>query len=165
MSVSVREARESAPDTALEGPAGKRCQGERVASAGPGAREEWSERVRGGLEGLLGEIAAQPQAARALMRSLPAAGPAGYRCYTTLLETFVPFLAPGRSCADAPDELPSEVEMLAIGAVETIVLREIDEGRAAQLPALLPAILFSVLMPFLGPERAAEAMRRAEQAI
>lgn len=162
MSVSVREARELvAPDTTLVEPARKRRRGERDAGARPDTCEEWSDRVRGGLEGLLGEVAAQPQAARALLRSLPAAGPAGYRCYTALLEGFVPFLATGRRFAEAPEELPGEVEMLAIGAAETIVLGEIDAGRAAQLPSLLPSILFSALMPFLGPERAAEAMRSA----
>ncbi len=122
---------------------------------------EWPQRVSSGLEALLDELAAQPEVARAVMRSLPAVGPAGYRCYMGFLEAFVPFLAEGRAYSEAPEELPGEVEMLAIGAAETIVAGEIEAGRTTQLPSLLPAILFSVLMPFLGPERATALMQDA----
>jgi hypothetical protein len=53
------------------------------------------------------------------------------------------------------------VEMLAVGAAEAIIFEEVEAGRAAQLPGLGPAILFSVLVPFLGPERASVEMERA----
>jgi hypothetical protein len=53
--------------------------------------------------------------------------------------------------------------MLAVGAAEAIVFEEIEAGRAAQLPALAPAILFSVLVPFLGPEAASAEMQKARQ--
>jgi hypothetical protein len=35
--------------------------------------------------------------------------------------------------------------------------------RTAQLPALAPAILFSVLVPFLGPEAASAEMQRVRE--
>jgi hypothetical protein len=123
---------------------------------------EWPQRISSGLEALLEELAARPEVARAVMRSLPAAGPAGYRSYIGLLEAFVPILAEGREFSGAPEELPGEVEMLAIGAVETIVVGEIDAGRTGQLPAMLPAVLFSLLLPILGPEKATAQMREAE---
>jgi hypothetical protein len=56
-------------------------------------------------------------------------------------------------------ELPAEMELFAVGAAETILFEEIEAGRAAQLPALTPAILFSLLVPFLGPEAASAEMR------
>jgi hypothetical protein len=160
MSVSVREERveEESLGGAYEGLAAGLVEkaAEQCERGG-----EWPPRIRGGLEALLDELAAQPEVARAVMRSLPATGPAGYRCYLRFLEAFVPFLAEGRDFAEAPEELPAEVEMLAIGAAETIVAGEIDAGRTAQLPTLLPAILFSVLMPFLGPEQATALMQDA----
>jgi len=58
-------------------------------------------------------------------------------------------------------ELPREVEMFAVGAAEAIIFEEIEAGRAAQLPVLAPAILFSVLVPFVGPEAASAEMERA----
>ena len=63
------------------------------------------------------------------------------------------------------EELPAEVEMLAIGAAESIVYEEIEGGRIAELPALGPAILFSVLVPFLGPEAASAEMATAREAM
>jgi len=180
MSTTVRDERERAADAARVEQAGRESGQELVegeilcgayerlttgllektaARCDRGA--EWPERIRGGLEGLLGELAAEPEVARAVMRSLPAVGPAGYRCYMGFLEAFVPFLAAGRDFSEAQQELPAEVEMLAIGAAETIVVGEIEAGRTRQLPSLLPAILFSVLMPFLGPEKATALMRDA----
>ena len=98
-----------------------------------GRGDEWPARVRGGLEALLEELAGTPEMAQVAIRIFPAIGPA------------------------------DEVVMLAVGAAEAIVFEEIEAGRAAQLPALGPAILFSVLVPFLGPEAASAEMQRAQR--
>jgi hypothetical protein len=60
-------------------------------------------------------------------------------------------------------ELPGEVEVLAVGAVEAIVMERIQAGETASLPELGPEILFSLLVPFVGPGTANEAME-AERA-
>jgi hypothetical protein len=125
---------------------------------------DWPQRVGCGLAALLEELAAQPWMARVLTRSFPAIGPAAYQRYQCFVEGFAPLLREGREFSEMGEELPSEVEMLAVGAVEAIVLEEIETGRVAQLPALGPAILFSVLVPFLGPNAAATEMRRASEA-
>jgi hypothetical protein len=122
----------------------------------------WPERVGAGLRRVLEELAARPTVARAMIRAFPAIRPDAYRRYVVLLESFVPLLEEGRGLAEEPLELPAEIEMLAIGAAETIVVGEIDAGRTAGLPALLPDILFSVLVPFVGPEAAAAAMLSAQ---
>jgi AcrR family transcriptional regulator len=116
--------------------------------------DPWPRRVRAGLEGLLAELAAEPSLARALTKSFPSIRPATYRRYIEFLESFTPLLREGRSLAGNSAELPREMEMLAIGAAETIVVAEIDAGRAAQLPSMLQAILFSLLVPFVGPDEA-----------
>jgi AcrR family transcriptional regulator len=125
----------------------------------PGA--EWPERIRDGLKIVLGELAARPEMARVMTKSFPAIRPAAYRRYMAFLEAFRPFFAAGRECSGAADELPGEVEMLAIGAAEALIVAEIDAGRAAQLPSMLPAILFSLLVPFLGPDAASAEMLSA----
>jgi AcrR family transcriptional regulator len=126
------------------------------------AREEWPQRIRCGLEAVLSELAARPEMARVVTGSFPAIRPAAYLRYMGFLEAFVPFFRAGREFSGVTGELPGEVEMLAIGAAETIVADEIEAGRAPQLPAMLPSILFSVLVPFLGPEAASAAMRNAQ---
>ena len=129
------------------------------ASAACRMSEEWPRRVWCGLEALLGELAAAPALARALTHSFPAIGPQAYQRYIAFLEAFVPVFAEGRQYSEAGEELPSSVEMLAIGAGETIVLDEIEAGRSVHLDEVAPSILFSVLVPFVGTERAVEEMR------
>lgn len=123
--------------------------------------ERWPERVRLGLEALLRDLADQPHLAVAVTRSFPGIRPAAYQRYVDLLSRFVPFMVEGREYSEVDEELPGEVELLAVGAAEAIIFAEVEAGRAGRLPQMLPEILFSVLVPFMGPERAAEEMRTA----
>jgi AcrR family transcriptional regulator len=125
--------------------------------------DEWPTRVQRGLEALLEELAAAPAAARVAVRAFPSISPEARARYQDFVEGFAPLLREGREFAEAGAELPREVEMFAVGAAEAIVFEEIEAGRAKQLPALGPAILFSVLAPFLGAEAASAEMRRAEE--
>jgi AcrR family transcriptional regulator len=127
--------------------------------------DPWPDRVRSGLERLLEAIAAYPEMAHALIRAFPGIRPAAYERYVELLSRFVPFMKEGRSYSGVEEELPGEVELLAVGAAEAIIFTEIDAGRSERLPQMLPEILFSVLVPFMGPERAADEMRTAAMSI
>jgi hypothetical protein len=124
---------------------------------------DWPQRVRCGLEFLLEELAGTPAAAQLLIRAFPTLGPAARARYQEFVESFAPLLQGGREHSAMGAELPAEVEMLAVGAAEAIVFEEIEAGRAEQLPALAPAILFSLLVPFLGPEAASAEMQRASE--
>ena len=136
----------------------------RRTAAGCGRGGEWPARVRRGLEALLEELAGAPEMARVAIRTFPAIGPEARARYQDFVEGFAPLLREGRELAESDGELPDEVEMLAVGAAEAIVFEEIEAGRAEQLPAMAPAILFSILVPFLGPEAASAEMARAQQA-
>lgn len=121
----------------------------------------WPERVRGGLSALLDAVAARPQLAQAITRSFPGIRPSTYERYVELLSCFVPYMREGREYSGVEEELPGEVELLAVGAAESIIFGEVEAGRAGSLPRMMPEILFSVLVPFLGPDRAASEMRNA----
>jgi AcrR family transcriptional regulator len=133
----------------------------RRATEGCDAGQPWPERVRAGLARLLEELAAKPLLAQAVTRSFPGIRPSAYERYVALLSRFEPLMEEGRRYSEFAEELPSEVELLAVGAAESIIFGEVDAGRAEELPAMLPEILFSVLVPFIGPERAEEEMRSA----
>lgn len=135
-----------------------------TASAGCRSDAPWPDRVRAGLMALLDELASRPEMATVLTRSFPGIRPAAYGHYVALLSRFEPFLSEGREYSELGEELPAEVELLAVGAGEAIIFGEIEAGRAETLPAMMPEILFSVLVPFLGPDRAAEEMRTAATA-
>jgi AcrR family transcriptional regulator len=129
-----------------------------TAAGGP-----WPRRVHSGLRALLDELAASPQTAAVLTRAFPAIGPEARAGYQGFIEGLAPLLREGRNYSTLGDELPAEVEMLSIGAAEAIVCEEIEAGRAPGLPTMGPAILFSVLVPFLGPEAATAEMESARQ--
>jgi len=130
-----------------------------------GHDKPWPERIRDGLEALLEELASEPRLAWALTRSFPGIRPAAYQRYVELLGRFIPFMREGREYSEVDEELPGEVELLAVGAAEAIIFGEVDAGRAERLPQMLPEILFSVLVPFMGPDRAADEMRSAAASI
>lgn len=127
-----------------------------VIAAGCRAGTTWPERVAGGLRVLLDELTRRSTMAEALARTFPSIGSAAVVRYQAFLESLAPLLTPGRECAGV--ELPASVELLAVGAAEAIVMERIQAGRAETLSALAPEILFSILVPFLGPHGATEAM-------
>jgi hypothetical protein len=123
-------------------------EGCRTAGDGlPDGADEWPAQVWGGLTALLAELARRPARDQAFV------------------ESFGPRLAAGRRAAGAEQQLPTEVERLAIGAAEAIIFEEIASGRAEGLPAMGPSILFSLLVPFVGPTRAAAEMEKVRPRI
>ncbi len=52
---------------------------------------------------------------------------------------------------------------MSAGAVSGLIFDELLAGRAAELPARLPDLLFAMLVPYVGPQVAAAEMRRAAQ--
>jgi AcrR family transcriptional regulator len=123
---------------------------------------DWPTAVRGGLEALLAELAADPALARTLIRAYPSLGNRAQARHQGFVEGFAPLLAGGREFSGVADQLPASVEMLAVGAAEAIVFEEVASGRTTELPKLLPSILFSLLVPFLGPSAAAAEMEKAQ---
>lgn len=120
---------------------------------------DWPSRVAGGLRALLARLAARAELAEALARTFPSIGPAAQRRYQAFVEGLAPLLAEGREAAGVPtSDLPAEIEFLAVGAAEAIVFEQIQLGQTADLASVVPEVLFSVLVPFLGASAAAEAM-------
>jgi AcrR family transcriptional regulator len=121
---------------------------------------DWSSRVAGGLGALLSQLAERAEMAEALARTFPSIGPAAQRRYQGFVESLAELLREGRHCSGIEDQLPETVEILAVGAAEAIVFEQIQAGRTAHLGGLTRDILFSVLVPFLGPREAAAEIRR-----
>jgi AcrR family transcriptional regulator len=125
---------------------------------------DWPQQVRFGLRALLGELAANPRLAQVLTRSFPSISAEARSRYQRFVEELALLLSDGREYAAMGEALPAEVEMLAVGAAEAIVFEEIEAGRTTDLLSLCPAILFSLLVPFLGPRAASVEMETARQA-
>jgi AcrR family transcriptional regulator len=126
-----------------------------------GGDESWPDGVRSGLDTFLNMLASEPEIARMATLELPTAGPKAHERYRAAVERFLPFLAAGREFSDRGEELPQHVDLMAIGGAEAIIFDEVVAGRTEQLPQMLPSILFTMLVPYLGPEDAAQQMHAA----
>lgn len=135
---------------------------ERVATAYElGAATSWSEGVRRGLVALLEAIAEQPETAKMALVEVPPISPDAHARYRTTLERLASLLRGGREYLGEDEEPPPQVELMAVGGAEVILVDEVSAGRADQLPARMPEILFAILVPYLGPEDAAAEMHAA----
>jgi AcrR family transcriptional regulator len=125
------------------------------------SERNWPGRVTDALNALLRALAAEPEVAQMAVVEVPAAGAHSHQRYRNAVERFLPFLEEGREFSGRPDELPAGIELMAIGGAEVIIFEEVVAGRLSELPTLLPEIAFAVLVPFIGPEQAANAMHAA----
>jgi len=122
--------------------------------------EGWLERMRKGLGTLLDFFADEPEMARAAVVEVAGAGADARRKHSEALTRFTAYLDGGRKLHPEV-ELPEHISAMAAGAVSALIFDELVAERSDRLPALLPDLLFAMLVPYIGPAAAAEEMRRA----
>jgi AcrR family transcriptional regulator len=119
---------------------------------------EWPQRIRAVIAAFLADFAEYPELARLLTAEPFAAGPEIARMHKAAIEDLVPFLREGRAMRDGGEPLPDTAERGILGALNSMVGRQVTAGRGEQLGELLPDLTQFVLTPYLG---AAEARRIA----
>ena len=127
---------------------------------GVSAAEDWIERVRGGLRAYLGYLAAHPDASRAFIVEVLAAGPRALAQRDRVHATFAAFLRAARLEAAWSLQLPAlpdETFELMVGGIEHVVAQEIRTGGASRLLELEPSLLYIQLTLFAGHRHAAAA--------
>jgi AcrR family transcriptional regulator len=122
----------------------------------------WPERIELGLRTLLVALAEQPDGARVAMVECLSAGDASVARLHSALARFLPILEEGRAYGveeglTGGEQLPPQTSEAVLGGIASIVHRRALEGHTAELPALLPDLLYFALMPYLGQERAIAA--------
>lgn len=124
--------------------------------------QPWLQRVESGLATIVRLFALNPELARTAVVEVAAAGADARQRHWNAVARFTEYLEDGRELAGGR-ELPENISMMSAGAVSGLIFDELLAGRAAQLPALLPDLLFAMLVPYIGPRAAAEEMRRAAE--
>jgi len=114
----------------------------------------WVDRMRAGLSRLLSDLARAPAFARMAVVEVNAAGPDAVDRLSRALSSF------GRFFDDAAwdERLPDIKDGLVpavVGGAYTRIYRYIMEGRADQLPELVPLLMYFVVLPFAGGDAAA----------
>jgi len=118
---------------------------------------DWPDQVYRGLETFLERLASDPAVAHLCIVEVLAAGPSALSRRAAALEAFRPFLEPGTALAPEGVVQPALATELAIGGAYEVVYTYVLQGRAEDLPELLPELVHIVLLPFLGLRRSAAA--------
>jgi AcrR family transcriptional regulator len=130
----------------------------KIDSAARKGGDVWRDRVRCALEALLGFASREPDTARTMVVEARAASEAAVRRRVELLDHFARCLE-----AQARELLPLERAQTPVtaagivGGVESLLYSRLCKQEYEQLEALLPSLMYFVVLPYEGHEAAAEA--------
>jgi AcrR family transcriptional regulator len=121
-------------------------------STASSAGQTWTSRVRRGLAAFLNLLAAEPVLARVCVVEALAAGPRALERRTRAMHAFQELLMPppGEALAHARAS-PVAVEAI-VGGIYEVVYSRVTSDRTQELPTLLPSLLHTALLPFVGLE-------------
>ncbi|WP_228559396.1 TetR/AcrR family transcriptional regulator [Catenulispora pinisilvae] len=121
--------------------------------------ETWARATCSVLAVLLDVLSSVPAFATAAIVEIDAVGPAGRQARAERLRDFESFFALAPS---VPDGVPrGEVVNSVVSGAYGTLYRYIAGGRIAELPELLPGLVYFVVAPFAGPQSAAQAAKAA----
>jgi AcrR family transcriptional regulator len=117
-------------------------------------------RVRDSLNALLTFIAEEPAFADMCIVEVMAAGPTAIERRNRTMSAFSEMIEKAASeelpKAKLPPALTAET---LVGGIYEVVYSRVLQGRGEELPALLPDLLFSVLLPYVGQETATSLLK------
>lgn len=120
--------------------------------------QPWVARLRAALTALCAALAANPAVARICFVEAPGAGPVTAERRREALRGLLPLFEAAPD--DALRGLPfgESLRLGRIGDLSEMLHHEIAAGAGATLPRLVPQLTYMMVLPFLGPERAAQEL-------
>jgi AcrR family transcriptional regulator len=109
----------------------------------------WASKVRRGLAAFLNLLAREPELAHVCVVEAVAAGPRALEQRMSAMADFRQFLTPPAP-AQAPVLISPITAETVVGGIYEVIYNRVVSNRTAELPDLLPALLYSVLLPFAG---------------
>ena len=126
--------------------------------------DDWVVQIRGGIGALLTYLAENPVAARVGIVEGFGAGARARDRYQQAVSSFFPFLDSARNLVEEPDRIPTQVARVIVGGVSALMFNEASNGRASDLPKMLPEMMYLAVTPYFGHERGIEAMNETRVA-
>ena len=117
-------------------------------------------KVIAGFRAFLETLAATPGPAQVCIVEALAAGPAAIERRTTVMAAFAQVIEDNAPMVPGSQTLPALTAETIVGGVYETIFRRIAAGRVHELPALLPDLIESALLPYVGPRAAAAHARR-----
>lgn len=128
------------------------------------SQDGWANKLRAGLAALLNALAQDPAVARVCFVEVMAAGPKAVvrrnQAMRALTEVFADTAG---SEDDEARELPQVALLSLVGGLAEILYQEISAGSTAELPDLLPDLMYTAVLPILGPEAAERELERGRK--
>ena len=126
------------------------------------AQDEWIPSLRAALTALLNALAYDPAVARLCFVDVLAAGPHAAEARNTSMRELEATLELGRGGAATAGgaATPRALGMSMVGGIGEVLYQEIVAGRAERLPAMLPELMYALVLPFEGREAAQRELER-----
>lgn len=121
----------------------------------------WPQKAIAATRTTLVFLASEPDLARLCLVESRSAGPAVAARFNEAVGKIAPLLAQGRAERSEGKRLPDSTEDSTIGSLVSLVYRKATAGEAEQLEELVPDCAELVLLPYLGPSKAASLARQA----
>ncbi len=119
----------------------------------------WAQKVHDGLETFLAYLAAEPAFARMCIVEVVAAGAEARGRRDAAMRVFVDFLEPGRDEAPRGLVVPALAADVVVGGIYEIIYSRLQRNAAEELVEMLPELLYCALVPYIGHQAAAKAVR------
>jgi AcrR family transcriptional regulator len=128
------------------------------------AATDFNGRVRASLEAFLSFVASEPAFGDMCLVEVLAAGPAALERRNNAIKGFMAIVeATAEELPEAQRPPPLTAETV-IGGIYEVVYARIVRGQAHELLDLLPDIIYSALLPYVGHDEAAVERRRLREA-
>jgi AcrR family transcriptional regulator len=124
------------------------------------AQDEWVPSLRAGLAALLNSLAYDPAIARVCFVDVLAAGPRAAQRRNEAMRELEGILDLARAAGGAS---PRALGMSMVGGLGEVLYQEIVGDRAAELPKMLPELMYALVLPFEGREAAERELTRTSR--
>jgi AcrR family transcriptional regulator len=117
-------------------------------------------KVRDSLATFLNFVADEPAFADMCIVEVMAAGPTAIERRNRTMAAFAELIEQAAAAELPKSKLPPSLTAeTLVGGIYEVVYARVLQGHGSELPALLPDLLFSVLLPYLGRETAASLLK------
>jgi AcrR family transcriptional regulator len=140
---------------------GARARGGSLPSAREGkGRAGWQERIRGALTAVLQFLDEEPGMARLCVVESLGAGPQALQRRTRIVHALIAAVDEGRGEAKPGKEPPLLAGEAVVGAVLAVIHARLVEAGSEPLSNLLPALMATIVLPYLGQPAAEKELHR-----
>jgi AcrR family transcriptional regulator len=123
------------------------------------ATTDFVERVTGCLAAFAEFVGGEPAFAHMCVVDVLGAGPEGIARRNGVLAAFAALL--DAAAAELGTPVAALTSQTVVGGIHEVAYTRLLHGEADAVPALLPELLYSALLPYVGQERASQARREA----